>query len=181
MTTRTAPRPRLRPHPHSRALLRPTPRPETAAQLVADIIHHKVEAAKQKQAARVAVATKRRRRARGWYFLVALPLLLGLTAWNLVRAAHPPEVFSADERESGVRLRMYLAAQAVEAYRDSLGRWPAQLDAVGFGDAGFVYRAGGSSFEISDTSALVPLTYHRGDMLAPFADAYQELKQGGGP
>lgn len=181
MTTRTvptSPRPRRRPRPL--VPLRPAAtRPETAAQLVADIIHHKVEAAKRKEAAAVSAATQRRRRARGWYFLVALPLLVGLTTWNLARIASPPAVFSADERESSVRFRMYLAAQAVEAYRDSLGRWPADLDAVGFGDAGFRYRVGSRTFEISDTSVSVPLTYHRGDVLAPFADAYQELKKGG--
>jgi hypothetical protein len=74
---------------------------------------------------------------------------------------------------------MYLAAQAVEAHRDSLGRWPATLAAVGFGDAGFTYSFSGRSFEIADTSSAVPLTYRRGDMLAPFADAYQELMGGG--
>jgi hypothetical protein len=156
-------------------------RPDTAAQLVADIIHNKVQAAKRKEAVLVAAVTQRRRRARGWYFLLALPLLVGLTARNVVRATHSPEVFTADEQESGVRLRIYLATQAVEAYRHALGRWPADLSAVGFADAGFVYRAGGGTFEISDTSASVPLTYHRGDVLAPFAEAYDELKRGDAP
>lgn len=155
--------------------------PDTAAQLVADIIHAKVEAVQRQKAAVVQAATRRRRRSRAWYFLVALPLFLGLTAWNIVRAARPPAVFTADERESGIRFRMYLAAQAVEAYRDSLGRWPASLAVVGFTESGFVYRAGDRDFEISDTSAAVPLTYRRGDVLAPFADAYVELKGGGTP
>jgi len=135
-----------------------------------------VAAVKEQQAAVVAAATQRHRRGRAWYFLVALPLFLGLTAWNLVRATQTPEVFSADERESAVRFRMYLAAQAVEAYRDSLGRWPADLGTVGFADARFVYQAGERDFEISDTSASVPLTYRRGDPMRPFAGAYQELK-----
>lgn len=168
MTTREAPS-------RSRQRMRVT-RPDTAAQLVADIIHHKVETARRQQEAAVAAVQRRRRRGRGWYFFVALPLLVGLTAWNLARSTRAPVVFTAAERESGVRVRMYLAAQAVEAYRDSLGRWPASLSAVGFGDAGFVYQAGGRVFEISDTSASVPLVYRRGDAVEPFADALRELR-----
>jgi hypothetical protein len=168
MTTREAPA-------RSRQRLR-IPRSDVAAQLVADIIHQRVETAKRQRAAVVVAAQRRQRRGRLWYFLFALPLLIGLTAWNVARSARAPAVFTADERESAVRLRMYLAAQAVEAYRDSLGRWPVNLAAVGFADVGFVYEAGGGVFEISDTSASVPLTYRRGDALAPFADALQDLR-----
>ena len=112
-----------------------------------------------------------------------MPLLLGLTIWNLARAANPPVVYTAAEIESGVRFRMYLAAQAVEAYARTTGRWPTSLAVVGFGDDGFTYTAGGATFEIVDTSSAVPLSYRRGDMIEPFANAYQELlgKGGGAP
>lgn len=154
-------------------------RPDMAAQLVADIIHQKAEAKRRvEEAARVAVV-RRRRRGRGWYFLVALPLFLGLTAWNLARATHPPAVYSPSELESVVRFRMYLAVQAVEAYRDSLGRWPATLADVGFGEAGFAYTTTARSYEIIDTTSAVPLSYRYGDMLEPFANAYVELREAG--
>ena len=154
-------------------------RPDTAAQLVADIINQKVEAKRRaEEAARMAVV-RRRRRGRAWYFLFALPLLLGLTVWNLARATHPPALYSASELESGVRFRMYLAAQAVEAYRDSLGRWPASLAVVGFGDAGFAYTTTARSYEIIDTSSAVPLSFRYGDMVEPFAGAYTELLEAG--
>lgn len=181
MTTRqhyrpSAPRPASRPVQRLRAS-----GSDIAAQLVADIIHAKVEAKKQAEAAVREAVSRRRRRSRGWYFLFALPLLVGLTVWNLTRGARPPQVFSAEEREAAVRFRIYLAAQAVEAYRDSVGRWPPSLAAVGFGDAGFVYQARVRDYEISDTSSSVPLTYRRGDMVAPFAGAYRELQHGGIP
>jgi hypothetical protein len=35
-----------------------------------------------------------------------------------------------------------------------------------------------SVYAISDTSSAVPLTYRRGDPLAPFADGYRELQRG---
>lgn len=171
MTTRQAPA-------RSRARMRMT-RPDVAAQLVADILHQRVETARRQQAAAAAAIAGRRRRGRLWYFLFALPLLVGLTVWNLARAAQPPAVFTAAERESTVRLRLYLAVQAVERYADSVRRWPADLAVVGFGDAGFVYQAGAGSYEISDTTASIPLTYRRGDPLSPFADAFAELTTGG--
>lgn len=177
MTTKDRSRSRERPRVPQR-----DPQRETAAQLIADIIHHKVETVKQEKAAVVAAVTRRRRRGKLWYFLFALPLLVGLTLWNIVRTANPPEVFTADERESGLRFRMYLAAQAVEAYRDSVGRWPPDLKTVGFGEAGFSYRTGERGFEIGDTaSSSMPLTYQRGDPLSPFAGAYYELQRGGTP
>ena len=163
------------PPPRPRPPLKTTP-PDTAAQLIADIINQKVEAVQEQEAAKRDAATRQRRRGRAWYFLVALPVLVGLTVWNLVRAAHPPPVFTASERESAVRFRIYLAAQAVEAYHDSLGQWPADLTVVGFGDAGFVYKTGTPDYAITDTSSVVPLSYRRGDMFQPFAGAYNELK-----
>ena len=154
-------------------------RPDTAAQLVADIIHQKHDAKRRaEETARMAVV-RRRRRGRGWYFLVALPLFLGLTVWNLARATHPPAVYTASELESAVRFRMYLAAQAVEAYRDSLGRWPATLTDVGFGDAGFAYTSTSRGYEITDTSSAVPLSFRYGDMVEPFASGYNELLEAG--
>lgn len=149
---------------------------DVAAQLVADIIHHKVEEKKRGEEAKRIGLKRRRRRNRAWYFLGALPLLLTLTVWNVVRHARKPEVFNAAERESIIRLQMYIAAEGVEAYRDSTGRWPADLRAVGMEDAGLVYEAQGNSFAVTDTSMRVPLTYRRGDPLAPFAAGYAELK-----
>jgi hypothetical protein len=151
--------------------------PEVAAQLVSDILHHRVEEVKRTQRAAREAVTRRGRRRRLWW-LGTVPLLLGLTSWNFARAARAPEVFTADERESSLRFQIYLASQGVEAYRQYTGRWPADLRAVGMGDEGFVYEIRDSIYSISDTSAAVPLTYRRGDGLAPFAAAFTELQRG---
>jgi len=154
-------------------------RPDVAAQLVADIIHHKVEEAKQTQEAARQDRARRTRRNRAWYFLGALPLLLGLTIWNVVRISRVPDVFTPAERESVIRFEMYLVAQGIEAYRDSTGRWPSDLRAVGMADTGLLYELQDSVFAISDTSSSVPLVYRRGDPLAPFAAGFEELKHAG--
>jgi hypothetical protein len=153
---------------------------DTAAQLVADIIHRKVDEARRTQEAAQQAVVRRRQRSRAWYFLFALPLLIGLTTWNLVRATRRPAVFSPSERESAVRFQMYLAAQALQAYHDSTGRWPADLRAIGMEDAHFVYERRDGDFTITDTTSTVPLVFRHGDPLAPYAAGYVELKHASG-
>ena len=150
-------------------------RPDMAAQLVADIIQQKVAAVKQERAEQQQLVQRKKRHSALWYFAGLLPLLLGLTIWNLSRRGEVPEVFTPEELDASVRVRIFLAAQAVQAYRDSLGRWPASLAAVGMGDGGLVYQRTDSIFTVTDTSGGVPLVYHAGESLAPFANAYAVL------
>lgn len=149
--------------------------PDMAAQLVADIIKQKVEEVKQDKVQRQRAVLLKKRRSKLWYFLGLLPVFLGLTIWNLTRAGEPPVVFTPEEIEASVRFKIYLAAQTVQAFRDSAGLWPRSLAAVGMADEGLVYRLVDTSFTIADTSGGVPLVYHGGENLALFADAYAML------
>jgi hypothetical protein len=151
-------------------------RPDMAAQLVADIIQQKVAEIKQDKAEVQRIVRQKRRRSKLWYFLVLLPALIGLSIWNIVRSGRPPEVLSAEEIDASIRFRIFLAAQAVEAYQDSAGRWPRDLAAVGMGGDKLVYRLLDTSYTITDTSGTgVRLVYHGGESLAPFGDAYAQL------
>jgi len=150
-------------------------RPDMAAQLVADIIQQKVTEIKQERAEAQQTVQRKKRRSVFWYFAGLLPLLVGLTVWNLSRRGDVPQVFTPEELDASVRVRMFLAAQAVQAYRDSLGRWPSSLAVVGMGDAGLVYERMDSIFTVTDTTGGVPLIYHAGESLAPFANAYAVL------
>ena len=147
-------------------------RPDMAAQLVADIIKQKVEEVKHDKFERQQAVLKKKRRSKLWYSLGLLPVLLGLTIWNLTRSSHPPVVFTPEEVEAGIRFKIFLAAQGVEAYRDSVGTWPRNLAAVGMADEGLVYRLVDTSYTVADTSGGVPLVYHGGESLALFSDAY---------
>ncbi|MGH7569866.1 MAG: hypothetical protein ACREL9_13025, partial [Gemmatimonadales bacterium] len=161
-------------------------RPDLAAAIVADIIKQKVEEVKHaKQEAR-----RPRERSRAWVIVLGLPLVLGLTGWNLLRVRERPVVFTATQVDAGVRFKIYLAVQAVETYRQSLGRLPPDLGAVGMDGDGLTYRRTDSTYTIaaeagagSDGAAGTPLyEYRSGDDLTPFADGYAELahKIGGG-
>lgn len=148
-------------------------RPDMAAQLVADILKQKVEDVKHHKAEE-RLAVERVRRSKLWYLLGLLPVFLGLTIWNLTRG-EAPEVFTPEELDAGVRFRIFLAAQSVQAYRDSVGRWPRNLAAIGMEDDGLVYRLVDSSYTIADTSGGVPLVYHGGENLKLFGDGYTFL------
>jgi len=147
-------------------------RPDMAAQLVADIIQQKVTEIKQERAEVQETVKRKKRRSVFWYFAGLLPLLTGLTIWNLSRRGELPEVFTPEELDASVRVKIFLAAQAVQAYRDSLGRWPTSLAVVGMGDEGLVYERTDAIFTVRDTTGGVPLIYHAGESLAPFANAY---------
>ena len=147
-------------------------RPDMAAQLVADIIKQKVEEVKQDKIERQQAVLRKKRRSKIWYFLGLLPIFLGMTIWNLTRAGEQPTVFTPEEIEAGIRFKIYLAAQGVQAYRDSVGAWPRSLKAVGMADEGLVYQLVDTSYTIADTSGGVPLVYHGGESLSLFADAY---------
>ena len=116
-------------------------RPDLAAEIVADIIKQKVDDAKQQKEEARRPPPKR---TRAVVLMVSVPVLFGLTAWNLVHAHDRPTVFTAEQLDAGVRFRIYLAAQAVEAYRDSRGRLPPTLGAVGMEGDGLDYSPDGA-------------------------------------
>jgi hypothetical protein len=150
-------------------------RPDLAAEFVGDIIKQKVEEAKHKRQE----ARRQPKRARVWALVASVPLLFGLTAWNLTRAGDRPTVFTSDEVNAGVRFKIYLAAQAVEAYRRSRGRLPPNLAAVGMDGDGLTYSTVESTYTIVGHDGGLQYAYRRGDDLAPFVAGYRELTRKG--
>lgn len=150
-------------------------RPDLAAELVQDIITRKVEE-RQREAVAEQLETLRRRQ-RPWLFWIfgLLPVMGVLVIWNLVRRAETPKVFVADELDASVRLKIFLTAKAVQAYRDSTRRLPAGLADLGMEGIGLVYEHQGTTYTITDTSGILPLTYYSGDDLTIFSAAYGQL------
>jgi len=104
-----------------------------------------------------------------------LPAFLLLLGWNLTRGSTPPQVFTPAELDAGSRFKIFLAAQALKAYRDSAGAWPVSLDAVGFGGEGLTYEVVDTTYVIHSTIGGAPVSYRSGDDLQFFRDASQEL------
>ena len=107
---------------------------DLAAQFVGEILKQKAEEAANARAA----PPPRRTAART--LMVLVPLLLGLTGWNVGRMMREPAVFSPEETEAALRFRIYLAAEAVRAYKDSAGILPMDIRDIGLDeDEGLVY------------------------------------------
>lgn len=149
--------------------------PEAAADLVKSIVQQKVEDAKQARAD--ALKARRPRKNRVPLLLGLLPVLLGLTAWNVMNAGPPRSAMSRDDQLASLKFRIYLAAQAVEAYRGAHGGYPANLTQVGVDWNGLQYAPGDTTWTIVSRLDSETITCRHGDPLAPFAAAYHGLQR----
>jgi len=145
-------------------------RGELASKLVHDILEQEVE----KRAGRPRPTRKLRRR-RPFSIYVLLGVFLILAAWSVMRSGPQPQVFTPSELDAGVRFKIYLAVQALQAHRNTAGTWPASLDVIGFASEGLAYRRLDTTFQIVAATGGIPFTYRSGDDLAPFRDAAREL------
>ena len=152
-------------------------RPDLAAELVRDILTRKVEEREREESEERERVLRKKTRSFAMVFLVLAPLFLIVTAITLGSRDAKPRVFTPSEEDAGVRLKIYLAAQAVRAYRDSARRLPASLADVGFDHEGLVYRRVDHTFEISDTNSVIPFTYRGGEDAEFFRSAAKELMQ----
>lgn len=149
--------------------------PQAAADLVKDIIKQKVDDVKQAKAD--AEKARRKKRSRGPLALALLPVLLILTAWNVFRVGHPPEILSHAERVASLKFKIYIAAEAVEAYRGTHGAIPPNLTVVGAEWNGLHYVPGDTTWSIVGAVDSLVITYHDGESLTPYATAYQALQR----
>ncbi|HEX4633979.1 MAG TPA: hypothetical protein VH163_09110 [Gemmatimonadales bacterium] len=149
--------------------------PKAAADLVKSIVQQKVDDAKQLKAD---VEKARKKRKSTLPLLLGLtPVLLGLTAWNVFTAGPPKSTLTAADEAASTRFRIYIAAQAIEAYRASHGAYPANLTQVGVDWQGLHYAVADTTWSIVVRLDSLTVTYRHGDPLAPFATAYQALQR----
>ncbi|HEX4562094.1 MAG TPA: hypothetical protein VH113_09720 [Gemmatimonadales bacterium] len=149
--------------------------PKAAADLVKSIVQQKVDDAKQLKAD---VEKARQKRKSTLPLLLGLtPVLLGLTAWNVFTAGPPKSTLTAADQTASTRFRIYIAAQAIEAYRASHGTYPANLTQVGVDWQGLHYAVADTTWSIVARLDSLTVTYRHGDPLAPFATAYQSLQR----
>jgi hypothetical protein len=144
-----------------------------AAGLVADIMKQRGDAAK----ALKAEAAKPKRKKSVVYVTALLPLVLGLTLWNIMRSGAVPEVFSPRERAASIRFQIYLVQQSIEKYRDSLRVLPRSLAEIGLDGEGVTYVLSDTSYDLIGRADSLTITYHHGDALAPYSGAVAVLQR----
>lgn len=148
--------------------------PKAAADLVKSIVQQKVDDAKQLKAD----VEKARKKKKTLPLLLGLtPVFLGLTAWNVLSAGPPKSTLTAADQAASTRFRIYLAAEAIEAYRASHGIYPANLTQVGVDWEGLHYAVADTTWSVVARLDTGTVTYRHGDPLTPFSTAYQSLQR----
>lgn len=148
-------------------------RPDLAAQMVADILKQKIADVRETKAA-VRAALPRRRNWTRW--LVGLiPAFCALSAWNVLTAGAEPQLFTPDELAASLRFKIYVAAQAIHAFRDSAGTLPQSLQQIRMADEGLAYVRSDTSYVIVGSAGPAHVTYRQGDDLKPYGGASRVL------
>jgi len=148
--------------------------PQAAADLVKNIIKQKVDDAKQ---AKVEAQHARTRKSRTPLILSLLPVLVGLTAWNVVHAGPPRSTITATDRIASLKFQIYIAAEAIEAYHSAHGAFPRNLMEIGADWQGLHYVPAETTWSIVGRVDTLAVTYQRGQSLVPFSSAYQSLQR----
>ena len=149
--------------------------PQAAADLVKSIVQQKVDDAKQARAD--AEKARKKQKSRIPLLLGLLPVLLGLTAWNVLNAGPTQSTMSAADQLASLKFRIYIAAEAIEAYHAAHGVFPANLTQVGADWDGLHYVPAETTWTIVSRLDTTTITYRHGDSLTPLATAYQGLQR----
>lgn len=149
--------------------------PQAAADLVKNIIKQKVDDAKQAKVD--AERARQKTKSRVPLMLGLLPVLIGLTAWNVVHAGPPRTTISPAERLASLRFQIYIAAEAIEAYHSAHGAFPRNLTDVGADWQGLHYVPAETTWTIVGRVDSLAVTYQHGESLVPYSSAYQPLQR----
>jgi hypothetical protein len=104
--------------------------------------------------------------------VVCLLVLVAVTSWNIMQIFRVPAAVSLVIEEESARLLIYLAAQAIDEYRDSTKTLPTSLDAIGVDQSAIEYEMIDSTYTLTAVVGPTTLTYRDGDELSRFRDAY---------
>ena len=117
------------------------------------------------------------RRSRGRSLFVLLPVLVGLTTWNVLTMTRATRSPAPPIESEAARLTLYVVAQAVDEYRDSSGVLPTTLSHVGFGDEGIEYARLDGSYTLTANIGANRIVYRAGEDLAEYWVANQASLQ----
>jgi hypothetical protein len=144
---------------------------QTAAQYIEAIVQRDADLAAQPS------TPYRVRRAVAPWLAVLIPILVGLTTFNVYSATRSRNVFDAAEQEAAVYFTMMIARADVEAYHDSTGTYPASLALLGLGELGIVYARSGDGYELRAPVGDSLVTYRPGQDRSTIETAFESLAE----
>ena len=139
---------------------------EDTRESVADLVGAIVKQKKEKAAEEAQRAAETKPRSLLPVLVVLAVIAVGLTVWNVTRGggALPQPVSPAQRAATGL-VGKHVAAQAVNAYRDSTGVLPLSLEFVAAGGFGVTYSVIGASYVLSAASDTGRVTYRSDEEL----------------
>lgn len=148
--------------------------PPESKEYVQKILEHDAEDLRERQELRQAAPRKRRK----GVLIALLVVLTVLVAANVIRALSAPEPFTRAEEEAAARFTIFLVAQGLAAYHDSLGALPPDLATAELDEPGLSYAVSSdSAYVLSYQDGDISLSYRSSESLAPFAAAYDALQE----
>lgn len=153
------------------------PPPSESREYLEEIMKQEVEDSRQRQRIRSMRGRKNPRYKTLGILLLVLVVLIGL---NVVRMVTAPDPFTPAGEEASAALTVYLVVQGLEAFRDSAGFLPADLESLDLDEEGLRYTVQDPGYVLQYQEGEVTVSYRSGESLAPLIAAYDVLERGGG-
>lgn len=120
---------------------------------------------------------ERPRRSWGPLLVVMIPVLVGLTAWNVFSMTRTTGAFSPPIETEAARFTIYLIAQAVEEYRDAAGALPPSLEYLDLDEEDIEYARLDDSYTLTASVGDNRIVYRAGEDLQQFWIAYETFSR----
>jgi hypothetical protein len=151
--------------------------PPESREYLEDIMRQEVEDSQERRRIRAVRGQKKPRYKILGALLGILVIVIGL---NVARVLTAPDPFTRAEEEASAMLTVYLVAQGVEAFRDSAGFLPTDLENLDLDEEGLVYTVQESGYVLEYQDGGVSASYRSGQSLTSFVAAVEVLEGGGG-
>jgi hypothetical protein len=151
--------------------------PAESREYLEEIMKQEVEDSRQRQRIRRMRGRKNPRYKALGILLLVLVILIGL---NVVRVLTAPDPFTPAQEAASAGLTVYLVAQGLEAYRDSTGFLPTDLESLDLDEEGLRYTVQDPGYVLQYQEEGLTVSYRSGESLTPLIAAYDVLERGGG-
>jgi len=147
--------------------------PPESREYLEEIMRQEVEELQERKRIKSLSGQKRPRYKMLGVLLVILVIMIGL---NIARMVTVPDPFTPAEEEASAMFTMYLVVQSVEAFRDSAGSFPTNLESLDLDEEGLTYTVHDLGYTVRYEDQGARFSYRSGESFAPFVAAFEVLE-----